>query len=422
MDNQLKTLFKKRFLKGIGKQLISANPVKGVEISTANAGLYKKKKRDDLTLFYFKDGATLASAYTTSKVCAECIHWNKKISKEQKIKALFVNTKNANALTGIQGFDSLKKISKFLELTKKIKKKEILFSSTGVIGEKFPIDKIKHHLPNLINNLKPSNPTNWIKSAKAIMTTDTIGKLSQSTYKIQNKNNYMVGIAKGSGMIFPNMATMLSFVFCDTNISQNLLNYSLQANLKKTFNCITVDGDTSTNDMILVFSTKKANNKIIKDKNSKDFKVFDQNLFKVMLSLAQQITFDGEGASKFVEVEVSKAKSYENAKTIAFSISNSQLVKTAIAGEDPNWGRILMAIGKTGLDFDVNKVTLKLGDQIIFKNGSIQKNYNENKAKKYMKKSNIKIFVDLNQGKQKFTSYTCDLTHEYISINADYRN
>jgi glutamate N-acetyltransferase/amino-acid N-acetyltransferase len=254
------------------------------------------------------------------------------------------------------------------------------------------------------------------------MTTDTIAKVSGKTFKIQNKKVSLAGIAKGSGMIYPNMATMLGFIFTDVNISNALLKLALKNNLEKTFNAISVDGDTSTNDMLLIFSTGKANNKKITKVNSKDYKIFENNLCEIMLSLAKQITYDGEGASKFIELDIQGAKSYLDAKNVAFSIANSQLFKTAIAGEDPNWGRILMAIGKSHALVKTKKIDLKLGKQFIFKKGNIFKNYKESVAAKYMKGSNIKILVNLGLGKNKFKAYTCDLTHEYISINADYRN
>ncbi len=223
-------------------------------------------------------------------------------------------------------------------------------------------------------------------------------------------------------MIFPNMGTMLGFIFTDLNISNQLLKTALKNNLDNTFNAITVDGDTSTNDMVCLFSTEKVKNKKIISAKAKEYKIFESKLNEVMLSLAKQITIDGEGASKFIEVYVIGAKSKNDAKQIAFSVANSQLFKTAIAGEDPNWGRILMAIGKSNSKTNIDKINLKLGDQFIFKNGNISKQYKEKKASKYMKGNEIKILINLNLGKSEFKAYSCDLTHKYISINADYRN
>ena len=420
MDLELKKFFKRHFLKKNGLFLDLPN-IKGLKISTDSANLYKKKKREDLCLFYFEDGANHAGVFTKSTAVAECVKWNK-LSKSNKVKFLFVNTKNANALTGKQGFNSLKKIQKKISNQIKAKDKEFYFASTGVIGERFPVEKIEKKIPDLINKIKPTSGKAWIKAAKAIMTTDTIAKLSCKTFKIKNKKINIAGIAKGSGMIFPNMATMLGFIFTDLNISNHLLKIALKNNLEKTFNAISVDGDTSTNDMVLIFSTSKANNKKVTNSRSKEYKIFESKLNEVMMSLAKQITIDGEGASKFIEIEVIGARDKKDAKQIAFSIANSQLFKTAVAGEDPNWGRILMAIGKSNVNVNINKMNLKLGNQFIFKSGNIAKTYKESLASKYMKRCEIKVLVDLGMGKSDFKAYTCDLTHEYISINADYRN
>ena len=420
MHKKLKIFFKGQFLKKSG-DFLDLPLIKGLKFSTISANLYKKKGRKDLSLFYFQDGANHAGVFTKSQTCAECIKWNKQ-KKSKKIKALFVNTKNANALTGKQGFNSMLQIQAEISKLKKIKKDEFYFASTGVIGEKFPVEKIKKNIPALVNNLSDPSSKNWINASKAIMTTDTIEKLSKAEFKIDNKKIKIAGIAKGSGMIFPNMGTMLGFIFTDLNISNVLLKRALKNNLEKTFNAISVDGDTSTNDMVLLFSTAKANNRIITNYKSKSYKIFEQKLFEVMLSLAKQITVDGEGATKLIEININGAKKINDAKNIAYSIANSQLFKTAIAGEDPNWGRILMAIGKSSIKINPKKIDLKLGNQFIFKKGNISKNYKEKIAAKYMKGCNLKIDINLGLGKQNFKAFTCDLTHDYITINADYRN
>ena len=420
MHKKLKIFFKGQFLKKSGG-FLDLPLIKGLKFSTISANLYKKKGRKDLSFFYFQDGANHAGVFTKSQTCAECIKWNKQ-KKSKKIKALFVNTKNANALTGKQGFNSMLQIQAEISKLKKIKKDEFYFASTGVIGEKFPVEKIKKNIPALVNNLSDPSSKNWINASKAIMTTDTIEKLSKAEFKIDNKKIKIAGIAKGSGMIFPNMGTMLGFIFTDLNISNVLLKRALKNNLEKTFNAISVDGDTSTNDMVLLFSTGKANNRIITNYKSKSYKIFEQKLFEVMLSLAKQITVDGEGATKLIEIKINGAKKINDAKNIAFSIANSQLFKTAIAGEDPNWGRILMAIGKSSIKINPKKIDLKLGNQFIFKKGNISKNYKEKIAAKYMKGCNLKIDINLGLGKQNFKAFTCDLTHDYITINADYRN
>ena len=420
MNLKIKNLFKSLFLKKNG-HFIDLPKISGLSMSSCNANLYKRLDRNDISIFYFKDGANHAGVYTKSRVQAECIKWNK-LNKSKKVKALFVNTKNANALTGKHGFNSLKLIQKKIFDKLKIKKNEFYFASTGVIGEKFPIAKILNKLPDLIKQIKHSSSVNWIKAAKAIMTTDTIAKLSYENFVLNNKKINIAAIGKGSGMIYPNMATMLGFIFTDLNISNKLLKLALKKNLDRTFNSITVDGDTSTNDMVLIFSTGKANNKLIVNEKSEYFKIFSKKLFQVMLSLAKQITIDGEGAKKFIEISVTEAKTQKDAKQVAFSIANSQLFKTAIAGEDPNWGRIIMAIGKSNVNVNIEKISLKFGNQFVFKKGEILKSYKEKLAAKYMKSCEIKILVTLGSGNSNFKAYSCDLTHDYIKINSDYRN
>ena len=420
MNSKLKKYFKTQFLKKKGS-FIDLPVIDGIKISSSSANLYKKKTRKDLCLFYFENGASHAGVYTKSKIFAECIKWNKQ-PKSKKIKVLFVNTKNANALTGRQGFNSLKMIRKKISEKLNIRESECYFASTGVIGERFPVEKIKKSIPKLIKENNITLAKSWLEAAKAIMTTDTMPKLSKTSFFINKQKIHIAGIAKGSGMIFPNMGTMLGFIFTNLNISKKLLKLALKNNLDKTFNAISVDGDTSTNDMVLLFSTEKANNKKIINARSKEFKIFESQLKEVMLALAKQITIDGEGASKFIEIHVVGAKNYKDGKQTAFSVANSQLVKTAIAGEDPNWGRILMAIGKSNSKLNVQKINLKLGNQFIYKNGCISKNYKENQASEYMKGNEIKILIDLNLGRSEFKAFSCDLTHKYISINADYRN
>jgi len=246
--------------------------------------------------------------------------------------------------------------------------------------------------------------------------------MSCSTFKINGKDVNIAGIAKGSGMIFPNMGTMLGFIFTDANISSTVLNSFLQKKVENTFNAISVDGDTSTNDMVLLFATNKAKHNIIKSKNSKEALIFEKHLEEVMLNLAKQVAMDGEGAKKFITINVINCKNKNLSKNIAFSIANSPLVKTAIAAEDPNWGRILMAVGKVDEKINKDKVSLKIGNYLIFKDGEIAKNYDESKVKEYMSGKSIDIHVDMSTGKEKFTAYTCDLTHDYISINANYRS
>ncbi len=407
--------------------------IDGLSISTVSCGLYEKK-RDDLVFFYFREGANYANVYTQSKLVSENIKWNKKI-KEKKIFGILINTRNANAMTGKNGYNSLKNISTNLskllnekqnsdeDFPKNIKPNQILFACTGTIGEKFPEVKILNNLNNLIEKIKyTQNKLIWIKAALGIMTTDTKPKLSMAECKIGNSEVKIYGIAKGSGMVYPNMATTLGFIFTDANISSSVLKQILNLNIKTTFNAITCDGDTSTNDMLTIFSTGKAHNKEIKNFKDPKIKQFVKSVHQVMLNLAKRVVSDGEGATKFITINCQNSKSEKDAKNICFSIANSPLVKTAITGEDPNWGRIAMAIGKSGASINVERLSISIGHYFILKNGKLVENYNEKNVSEYMKNENIEITVNLSNGSKHFTTYTMDLSKEYIDINSDYRS
>ena len=406
--------------------------IDGLSISTTSANLYSKQ-RDDLVLFYFRNGANYASVYTQSKLISENIKWNLKINKK-KIKALLINTRNANAFTGKDGFKGLKILADDLsqELTQKqkndeenpvkIESDEILFACTGTIGEIFPTEKIKKSIPDLIKKIKyTQNKYIWIKASMGILTTDLKPKLAMEECYIGNKMVKIYGIAKGSGMIFPNMATTLGFIFTDATISSSILKQLLKQNIQKTFNAISCDGDTSTNDMVSVFATGEVANSSLNSPKDKKLSDFNSSLFNVLLNLAKRVTADGEGASKFISIKVKNCKTEEDAKKICFSIANSPLVKTAIAGEDPNWGRIIMAIGKANVSLNPNKIAIKFGNITIIENGKLSNSYNEIEAADYMKGEKIDLLVNLNLGKKEFTSYTMDLTKKYIEINSDYR-
>ena len=404
----------------------------GVSISVTSANLYNNN-RDDLVLFYFRNGAEYASVYTKSKVISENIKWNLSI-KSKRIRALIVNSRNANCLTGSKGFNSLREIAeeaaKLLsnkqksdeDNPKKISPKDIIFGCTGTIGEAFPLAKIKSSIKNLVDKIKyTQNKYLWIKSAMSILTTDLKPKLAMEECKIGNTKVKIYGIAKGSGMIFPNMATTLSYIFTDANLSSGILKKILKKNVNDTFNAITCDGDTSTNDMITFFSTGTAKNKNINNANDLKLKDFDKAVNNVLLNLAKRVVSDGEGASKFIQIDVIRCKNEEDAKKIAFSIANSPLVKTAIAGEDPNWGRIMMAAGKNDAEFNISLVNLMFGEHKVFEKGQIAKSYSEHNLKEYMKNDAIRIILDVNLGKKNFTCYTMDFTKKYIEINSDYR-
>jgi len=411
--------FKKHLSRKI-KDFPEMPSIEGLEISAVSANLYNKD-RDDVCLFYFPDGAIFSGVYTKSTTRSVCVDWNLRADKN-KIRCLLVNTRNANAFTGNQGKQSLINLTKFFISQKKIKKDQILYASTGIIGQPFPLEKIESVLPNLVEKLKRPVKILWLKQALSIMTTDTFAKMSCAVLPAGNDFINISGIAKGSGMIAPNMATMFGFIFTDVNITQEALAKILKKNVATTFNAITVDGDTSTNDMVLVFSTRKSKNRIIKDVNSELSREFDKALHTVMLDLAKQVVIDGEGAKKFLTVNVKGASNDDLAKKVAMSIANSPLVKTAVAGSDPNWGRILMAIGKTNEKVTRNKIEVSIGNFLITKYGMVTPSYDEAKVKEYMKGEDIVFDINLNLGKGKFTAYTCDFNAEYISINADYRS
>jgi len=407
--------------------------IDGLSISAVCANLYKTS-RDDLVMFYFREGANFASVYTKSKIVSENIKWNID-QKAKKIFSLLVNTRNANAFTGDQGYKSMQNIAEITsqELTKKqrqdedepkiIKSKNILFGCTGTIGETFPEQKIISKIPDLIKNIKyTQNKFIWMKAALGIMTTDTQPKMAMEECYIGKTLVKIYGIAKGSGMIHPNLATTLGYVFTDANLSNDILKKLLNKNIESTFNAISCDGDTSTNDMVSIFSTARANHKKIIRINDKILKNFDQSLNKILLSLAKRVVADGEGASKFISINVNNAKTDTDAKKIAFSIANSPLVKTAIAGEDPNWGRVIMAIGKSQATLKINSLAILFGKISIVKNGKIDPDYSEAKTAEYMKNTNIEINVKIGTGNKSFTAYTMDLTKKYIEINADYRS
>ena len=409
-------------------------PLDGLEVSSISADLYNNG-RDDLALFYFKEGANYATLSTTNSIVSETIIWNEKSNKKM-IKALLVNTKNANTFTGKQGYDGIETIAKSLAknltlreskkeegITETVKTKDLIFASTGVIGETFPAEKIINRINELVSKLRDDqNKLIWIKTASSIMTTDTKPKLAYEEFTFNNKIIRLAAVAKGSGMIAPNLATMLSFIFTDADIPSNLLKTLLKKAVANTFNAITVDGDQSTNDMVSIFSTRKI--KIGHNRGITDpvIQKFEASLKSVCLNLAKQIVVDGEGAKKFLTIKVINAKSISSAKKIAFSVACSPLVKTAVAGEDPNWGRVIMGIGKSGEKVDKNKISIKFGEFLLAENGAPVENINLDKIREYMKWDSIFIEINLNSGSDFFECYTCDFTHDYIDINADYKN
>ncbi len=429
----------KNFLKDKSKlskmgEFQNLKQIEGLEMASISADLYGDG-RDDLALFYFSKGANYATLTTTNSITSEFIPWNNN-SHKKIIKGLLVNTKNANTFTGKQGKESIDLIAKNLSriLTIKesksqkgtsetVKIKDLIFASTGVIGEDFPVEKVKDRLQDLVEKLRNDhNKMYWLKIASAIMTTDTRPKVAYEEIIVGDELIRICGIAKGSGMIAPNLATMLSFIFTNADISSNLLKTLLKRAVANSFNAITVDSDQSTNDMVSIFSTRSLKIGQNLSLNDKTIQKFELSLKKVCLNLAKQIVVDGEGAKKFLTVNVINAKSLSSAKNIAFSVANSPLIKTAVAGEDPNWGRIVMGIGKSGEIIDPKKLKIKIGNYIVAENGKISETYDEKKLKEYMEWDSIEVEINLKLGNDAFKCYTCDFTHDYIDINADYRN
>ena len=393
-----------------------------IKISTCFSGIKKSKNNEhDLLLVEFEKEASIAGLFTKSLTssasvnqCKECLHSEEK----QTIRAIVVNSGNANAFTGEKGEETVLKIRTFISKKLACKLNHVYTASTGVIGEQLDPNRVI----NSLKKLSPYNFPDWLAAANAIKTTDTFPKIAKRTCKIDNTNIEIVGIAKGSGMIAPNMATMLGFIFTNANLPSEILQKILKTENEKSFNSITVDSDTSTSDTLLLAATRTAKHLPINKYSDQRLKDFKKNISSLMLELAKLIVIDGEGASKFITIKVKNAYSQKSAKKIAFSIANSPLVKTAIAGEDANWGRIIMAIGKSGEKADRDKINIYIGNELVTTQGTVDKNYSEKRATEHLQKKDIFLTVDLGVGKSKATVYTCDLTHKYIEINADYRS
>lgn len=364
----------------------------------------------------FTKSSTRSPAVLDCEEKLASIHSSRNVPKKA---ALLVNSGNANAFTGAIGAQSVKEITHQVSKVFGLEESAVFSSSTGVIGEPLPTQKILPLLVKLKDSLLPSN---ILVASKSIMTTDTFAKGSCEQVVVNQSPITITSIAKGSGMIAPNMGTMLAYVFTDANIHQDLLSRTVKRINEKTFNSITVDGDTSTSDTVLVFATGEAKNPPMNSEHSEGFPSFKQALSNVMESLARQIVIDGEGATKFIEVSVRGASNEKDAKCVAHSIANSPLVKTAISGEDANWGRIVMAIGKSGALADRDKVKIWFGEHLVAEKGSRSANYNEEELGEYMKEAEISIAVDLGLGSGEQKVWTCDFSHGYISINADYRS
>ena len=394
----------------------SMRSIPGINIYTYSANLYKNSRLDVL-FFLFDDEFNIAEVFTQSKTRSITLDWNEKNLKKGKVKAIIVNAGNANTFTGDAGAKAMHKLVNFISQKFDILSSKIFVASTGVIGEPFPFKKII----NAVSKFDKAKKSNWLNAAKAIMTTDTFPKVSEASAMIDGKKVLIKGIAKGSGMIAPNMATMLGFIFTDANINRSVLQSILSEINEETFNTISVDGDESTNDTVMLISTNASKHKNIKNKNDRKLKDFVLKLKTIMGNLSEQIVRDGEGATKLVNISVSGAKNTNSAKSIARSVAQSPLVKTAIYGEDPNWGRIVMAIGKSREPINKKKLKIKIGSEIVAKNGTRSPAYNESKLKNYMKNDQIIISIDLGIGKGTAKMMTCDYSYDYVRINASYK-
>lgn len=395
--------------------------IQGVEFATAAAGI-KYAGRDDVMLAKIEAGATVAGVFTRSATrSAPVLDCQEKLAQgvADGPIAILVNSGNANAFTGSAGSGTVETVCNAVAEVVGTTAKNVFTASTGVIGEPLDASKITNVLIGLNENLSEGGID---AAAKAIMTTDTFAKGASAECQIGGKTVQIAGIAKGSGMIAPDMATMLVYIFTDAAVDAGVLQALLSAENETSFNCITVDSDTSTSDSLMLVATGKSAAPVIDDLASSEAKTFAEGLRKVMLDLAHQVVRDGEGASKFVTVQVTGAASDASAKTIGLAIANSPLVKTAIAGEDPNWGRVVMAVGKSGEPADRDRLAIWFGDILVAEKGWVSESYTEETGATYMRSDELQITADIGVGTGKATVWTCDLTHQYITINADYRS
>ncbi len=400
-------------------QASSLLPVAGVELGFAQAHV-RKPNRKDVLVIKLAPNSAVAGVFTLNRFCAAPVTVCKDhLAQKSGIRALLVNTGCANAGTGESGLNDAKHTCDALAQQLGLSANQILPFSTGVILEPLPVDKIVAGLPAAIENLKEDN---WLNAAEAIMTTDIVAKGTSRQLTIGGKTVTITGISKGSGMIHPNMATMLGYIATDAAVSQSALESIIQYAVNKSFNCITVDGDTSTNDSLILMATKLAGNAEITEQSS-DYIALRDALTDVAIELAQAIVRDGEGATKFMTIKVEAGKDEEECRQVAYAIAHSPLIKTAFFASDPNLGRILAAIGYAGItDLDVNNMALFLGDVLVAEKGGRAVSYKEEQGAAIMKESDILVRVVLNRGSADCTVWTCDFSYDYVKINADYRS
>ena len=400
-------------------EAVSLLPVRGVKLGFAKAHV-RKPDRKDVLVMTLAEGSRVAGVFTKNRFCAAPVVLCKEcLAAKKGIRALLVNTGCANAGTGEDGLSRAKQSCEALGKLLNISANQVLPFSTGVILEPLPVDKVIAGLPAAIENLKEDN---WLNAAEAIMTTDIVAKGTSRQIQLDGKIVTITGISKGSGMIHPNMATMLGYIATDATVSQSALESIIQYAVNKSFNCITVDGDTSTNDSLILMATNQAGNVEITE-NSHNFTVIRDTLTEVAIELAQAIVRDGEGATKFMTVTVEGGKNEAECRKVAYAIAHSPLIKTAFFASDPNLGRILAAIGYAGIDdLDVDHLQLYLGDVLVAEKGGRAASYREEQGAAIMKESDILVRVVLNRGSENITIWTCDFSYDYVKINADYRS
>lgn len=390
-------------------------PIAGVRLATLNAGI-RYKGRDDLLVMELAEGSSCAAVFTRNAFCAAPVTVARAHLASVSPRYLLVNAGNANAGTGELGLAAAKACCTALAEAGQCKSEQILPFSTGVIGQQLPVDKVVAALPTALANLKEDN---WLAAAKAIMTTDTIGKAMSKQIELDGKQVSITGIAKGAGMIHPNMATMLSYVATDAQVEPSVLQSILSEVVEETYNCITIDGDTSTNDSLVLAATGKSGAVV----DASNRASFQQAVQDVCMYLAQAIVRDGEGATKFISIMVEGAKDRAEARVIGNTVALSPLVKTAMFASDPNWGRILAAVGRSQIDkLDVNAVTIWLGDTLLIEKGQPAPSYREELGQVEMKRDEINVRIQMGRGAASATTWTCDFSYDYVKINAEYRS
>lgn len=393
-------------------------PIKGIRLATASAGI-KKPGRQDVVLIELAPGSHTAAVYTQNAFCAAPVIICREHQRQTPTRYLLINSGNANAGTGDAGLVAAKACCQAVAQQGECETAAVLPFSTGVIGQPLPVEKITAVLPEAFTQLAADN---WFAAAHAIMTTDTIAKARSVEVSLNDQTITLTGIAKGSGMIRPDMATMLSYIATDAAISPSLLQKMLETSMEQSFNSITVDGDTSTNDACILMATGEAGNSLINDIDSRDAQQFIEALNKLSRFLAQAIVRDGEGATKFISIDVQQGADVKECQQVAYTIAHSPLVKTALFASDPNWGRILAAVGRSGLsDLDLSKIAIYLDSVCIVDGGQPAADYTEEKGQQVMSQSEITIQVKLGRGKAVKTVWTCDFSYDYVKINAEYR-